>query len=367
MSDGRDRRASFCGTGWQRRPSACTDYGQNQAIRRVAQRGTLTAILPGMKRRFGWALLPLGVALACSATIDPNEPGANGGGAGAAPAAGSPAAGRSGEQDPPGDTGGKGGEQTVGGDTSPGGAGGAGGDTSSGGAGGAASEHFWTTATQRIELSCFGFFDGFAIFRATRAELSAEQLALLTGQTGVPGSTYDDNDDQIHCVVTTSDAQAQERQFTLDRVGDLLGVGPILGEGGAAGQGGEPAATLLGCEFHHPFSGAQTRPFSANPQCVSEIWPEGNVSTFRLDLARPDTPYHVELVNCTEESLGSTKVELFGTDPATPLATGVTPSDPGRDQACLVLDVRVAVPVVARLVFTSPTGVGPAISEMTFR
>ena len=155
-----------------------------------------------MARRFLWGILPLGVAVACSGTNEVNDPRGNGGGAGAEHVAGASAAGAADGDSPddatPGGQGGSAGEYNVGGDTSEGG---------EAGAGGAAAVHFWTDATQHIEIACFGFFDGFATFRADRSQLSAEELELLAGEVGVPGSTYDDNDDQIHCVVTASDTQ----------------------------------------------------------------------------------------------------------------------------------------------------------------
>ena len=314
-------------------------------------------------------MLLLGVAIACSGTKDMNEPGDNAGGAGSAHSAGAPAAGASNEAGSADDT-------------TPGGAGGTGGQLNSGGIGGiggiggVASVQFWTEATQHVEIACFGFFDGFATFHADRAQLNAEQLALLANQTGVPGSTYDDNDDQIHCVVTTSDAEEHERQFTIDGTSDLIGPATnIAGEGGEGGEGGAepvdyPVEAVLGCEFHHPFAngaGWGQYPFSADPLCVRKLWADGKSSSFGLDLAVAGKPYHIELIHCSQKPTGDMTIQLFGADPETPLASGVAPADdPGPDNACLVLDAQVEASVVARLVFSSPSSKLTS-QEMTFR
>src|SRR4051812_8325909 len=188
-----------------------------------------------MAYRVAGGLLLITMAIACSESKDVNDPGGNVGGGGSAHSAG--ASGEAGEADPI-TLGGAGGDTApggAGGDTAPGGAGGDLNLGGEGGAGGVASVQFWTPATQHIEIACFGYFDGFATFRADRAELSAEQVVLLAKQTGVPGSTYDGNDDQIHCVVTTTDTAEHERKFTIDGNSDLFGFAPnialIGGEG----------------------------------------------------------------------------------------------------------------------------------------
>lgn len=301
----------------------------------------------------------LGIALGCGKIEMAHDARVNVGGAGATHSVGSSAAGASGQagsdDETPGGAGGMAGKLGVGG------------RTSVAGAGGMPSVYFWTEATQHIEIECFGLFDGLAAFRADRSELSAAQLSLLAVQTGVPGSSYDGNDDQIHCWVTTTDAQGDQREFTLDDRSELIARETNLGEGGAAGDAEEIGFTILGCELRHP-SSIGRRPFSANPLCLQAISTDFKVSTFLLDLAIPGKPYRVELVHCEKESLVGTTVELFGVDPETPLATGVIPDEPGPDGSCFVLDVQVAAKVVGRLVVvSSPGSVGPYINQMIFR
>lgn len=313
-----------------------------------------------MWQRFAWGALLLGVALGCNDGDEPGNGGMNGGtagspghsggasaGAASAGASGSGSAGEGGSRDD--DTpGGAGGELNVGGDASQGG---------EGGEGGVASVHFFTDATQHVEIACFGFFDGFATFRADRSQLSAEQLPILGAQTGVPGSTYDDNDDGIHCVATTTDAQSQNLEFVVSASSQpLIEVQPSNGEGGAGGDSGQSRASLLGCEFRSPY--AADPPISANALCVREIWIGSKDSRYSLALSTPGKSYHVELTDCTAQTLGQTTVALFGADPETPLAVGTAPTDPGPEQSCLVLDAQVELGVTGHLVFTSPTPPG---------
>jgi hypothetical protein len=302
-----------------------------------------------MWRRIGCAVVLLQVAIGCG-TSEPTECGGSLAGSGSGNAAGASGHAESGGGD--GTLGGTGGGLELGGDA------GAAGEA---GAGGAAAVQFWTDATQHIEIACFGFTLGYAQFRAHRAQLSAEQLTLLARQTGLPGSTYDDNDDGIHCLVTTRDAQARERVFTIDRSSELIADEPSLGEGGAAGTNGDGSfrITLLGCEFRseapEEVLGGRPPPLSANPLCVRELSPAGKVSTFAFELAQADRPYHLEFVDCAGQTFANVKVELFGADPSTPLAVGAAPAEPGPNQSCLELDAQVAAPVVAHLVFTSPS------------
>ena len=307
-----------------------------------------------MSRWIAFGLLLLAVGLGCSGTNESDDSAGNAGRAGSAPSAGSSAAGVSGEGGSlgPGGAGGTGGEPNVGG------------DTSEGGEGGAAPVHFWTEAVQHIKIECFGFIEGYATFRADRTELSAAQRELLASQTGTPGSTYDDNDDAIHCVVTTTDARERQRRFVIDEDSALIGHEVSYGEGGAAGASGEFVSNVLGCEFHGDFPNDQ--PFAANPRCLRGFSLGGAVSTIRLALTTPGKPYHIELVHCTQQYLAGTTVELFGADPETPLATGSTPDDPGPDQACLMLDAQVEAKVVGRLVFSSAKAT-EAQQQMIFR
>ena len=312
-----------------------------------------------MARRLGWGIA-FAIALGCSGNVERSESDMDAGGGSAHSAGASSIAGSRADDSPddpsPGGAGGAADVQDVAGMPNAGGA---------GGAGGAASVHFWTESTQHIALECFGYFDGFATFRADRAQLSSEQLELLSTEKGVPGSTYDGNDDRIHCVVTTTDARGAERQFTINDPDYLIGIADVGGDAGAADG---PVSSLLGCEFRHPFSNhEEDHAFSANPLCVREIWLESTTSGFGLKLATAGKPYHIELVNCTKQELGETTVvELFGADLNTPLAVGKTPDDPGPDQACLVLDAQVEAEVVGWLVFSTRTSFGP-IHQLTFR
>lgn len=300
-----------------------------------------------MWRRIVCGVVLLQLAIACG-TSESNECGGSLAGGGSGNAAGASGHAESGAGG--GALGGTGGE--LGGDA------GAGGEA---GTGGAAGVQFWTDATQHIEIACFGFGLGYAQFRAERAQLSVEQLTLLARQTGLPGSTDDSNDDGIHCLVTTRDAQARQRVFTIGRPSELIADEPSLGEGGAAGTNGDGSfrTTLLGCEFRseapEEVLGGRPPPLSANPLCVRELSPDGKVSTFAFDLAQANRPYHLQFVDCAGQSFANVKVELFGADPSTPLAVGAAPAEPGADQSCLELDAQVAAPAVARLVFTSPS------------
>lgn len=310
-----------------------------------------------MTLRLATSLTLLGIALGCSGTVETHDAGPVSANAAGANATGASFAGGSDDAGLPDDQTGAG----------AGGVAEQANENGGGSSGGVAAVRFWTEATQHIELVCFGFIAGEAMFRADRAELSVEQLQLLASHTGLPGSTYDDNDDAIHCVVTTTDAQNQQAQFTIEgRYSSLISDEPIFGEGGAAGDVVDDVQTVLGCEFRDQFT-TGGRPIPANPLCVQSIAPDVGTTRFGLDLAIPGKPYHIELVHCTPKGLEGTTVELFGTDPATPIATGVTPDNPGRDRACLVFDVQVAAPIVGRLVFNSTVLGGPGISALTFR
>ena len=221
-------------------------------------------------------------------------------------------------------------------------AGGGAGEAGGAGEGGAPSEPLWNDDTQRIELECFGFFAGFATFRADRAQLSEAQIASLEELHGVPGDTYDDNDDRIHCVVTQTNGARELRKLIPN---DLRGL--VTSEQQQDGY----RHTVLGCEFRHPYLFDQSVPLAlalpANPLCVVELWG----SRCNLDMSKVGTTYRVELVHCAGKP-NLPKLELFGEDPDTAVAVATPPSSPGPDRTCLVLEAQVAAPSVGRIVFS---------------
>ncbi|MES1173322.1 MAG: hypothetical protein ABUL62_03260 [Myxococcales bacterium] len=78
---------------------------------------------------------------------------------------------------------------------------------------------------------------------------------------------------------------------------------------------------------------------------------DGQRRPIRLNLATSGKAYRIELEDCFDTP---TKVELYGSDPSTPLAIGAAPVDPGPHHVCRALEIQIDAPVTGRLILTDP-------------
>src|SRR5436190_4344807 len=70
----------------------------------------------------------------------------------------------------------------------------------------------WTETSSTLEVSCFGFFQGSMRFVATRDQLSASQLDMLSGMTVIDGAPTCFSD-YMGCTVTVGDAEGRTTEI----------------------------------------------------------------------------------------------------------------------------------------------------------
>jgi hypothetical protein len=198
----------------------------------------------------------------------------------------------------------------------------------------------WTDQSRAIDVTCGGFYQGSKRIRATRDQLSAEQLDLLSALTL---STPEQQCilDGLSCGVAVTAADGRVATYISD-------------ESGACGQTRPkiPLRTLslflatVPCLF-----GNQTFtttldggviPISVAPdaRCFNGVATSHQPTTRFIEVVDPSIPRHLELDACNDQTHSPSQVhpQLLGPDGQTALSAGMTVTDPGLDQTCWRLD-----------------------------
>jgi hypothetical protein len=189
----------------------------------------------------------------------------------------------------------------------------------------------WDSSSQSIELSCGSFFEGSAIFRAERSELTREQLELLGSLEVTDG---DDGCllDARSCLVTITSSAGAATQYRATERDKTCGdeSKPWLSFSTLA-----PLLETLHCYYSKQ---GVDNPLLANPLCLTGMFsPSGGATVHRrLHVDEPQRSYHVELNHCLEPNrVGQIQMTLT-VDGQT--MRGAEPSAPGEDDTCLAID-----------------------------
>jgi hypothetical protein len=203
----------------------------------------------------------------------------------------------------------------------------------------------WTEQSRAIEVSCFGFFQGSKRIRATREQLTADQLAILSGLKLISPHVVCD-EDTTSCSVAITAADGSVATYLTEQADSFCGTPPSQGmisfvsfspflqsvpclsakQGIGVSDGGMllPSVTPdVRC-----FNGVFTSP----PDTVQRL----------LAVDDPSIPRHVELDSCndTHRSPALLHPQLLAPDGTTPLPVvwvAVT-TDPGPDGTCFRAD-----------------------------
>lgn len=284
--------------------------------------------------RLGSVLFSLSVALGCGGSaVD---------GGGASGMAGS--AGRSGV-DGAGQAGASNGEEA-----------GNGGEAGSGGEAGVfVATPIWNADSERFELHCSGFVPGSLTVRADREQLSARQLQVLGDLTTAPRNN-DCQLDGIDCEMAITDRAGAVARYRAND-DDCQG-----GKDGLAFASVEALRKELGCEYRDAFN-PRIELLRSNPLCGYALQTVPEVNRQKLALSEPGRRYHIELSDCGSHPEELT-AQVLGTDPTTPLASGLGSERDGA--ACLALELQVSEPTEAELVVTAGAHPSPYALELRF-
>jgi len=203
----------------------------------------------------------------------------------------------------------------------------------------------WTAESQAIDVGCFGFFPGSERVRATREELSTDQLSILAALTLVPANKAQCVQDGISCsvAITAADgtvARYDSEQYDsgcnltapvipYDSLTRFLQSVPCLSAkqgGGLSADGSVTAPSLT------PDVRCYDGVFTAPPDTVKRL----------LMVDDPSVPRHLELDSCNDgrRSPALLHPQLLAPDGTTPLPVVwvAVLTDPGPDGTCYRAD-----------------------------
>jgi hypothetical protein len=201
----------------------------------------------------------------------------------------------------------------------------------------------WTDDSRVIDVGCFAFFQGSKRIRATRDQLSAEQLAILSGLRLMPPQQIC-AEDTLSCSVAITAADGTVANYYTEQLDSACGgtkplipfasFNPFLqsfpctsakqGVGGSADGG----ATLLSIP---PDPRCYNGLFAAPPNPVQRL----------LVVDDPSIPRHIELDSCNDGRRSPTQVhpQLLAPDGTTALPAPWAPvTNPGADGTCYRAD-----------------------------
>jgi len=202
-------------------------------------------------------------------------------------------------------------------------------------------ERIWTETSSSLEVDCFNFFQGSMRFVATRDQLSASQIDMLSSLTVIDGAPACIAD-LTTCSLTIGDADGSTR--TIDAIeDDAVCSEPRKVVSYATFN---PFRLGLGCQYAKNLSYGQPMvPVTPDARCFNGVFvsvPEG-VITVGLGVDDTTPPYRIELDDCAQSGrLGYLSFTLFDSDGATVLGSSAAPADPGPDGTCAALDLSFA-------------------------
>jgi hypothetical protein len=141
--------------------------------------------------------------------------------------------------------------------------------------------------------------------------------------------------------------------------GDCFDDRPLISNASIA-----PFLDTLPCSWT-PAGNEVAPTLDADTRCFNGFaFGKGGASEQRVDLAEPGRTYHLELSSCISTvQPGEVTMQLFGSDPSTPLAQAQPLAELDADHTCLAMTASVAEPVHdARVVVTA----GPSPSTSGF-
>ena len=207
-----------------------------------------------------------------------------------------------------------------------------------GGTGGMSGTPIWNETSSSIQVSCFQFFAGSMRFAATREQLSAAQLAMLSNMRAIdalPSCVQD----VMQC--SLSIGQTDASTFTIDAI-----------ETNAHCQNPDkvvsyetfsPFLASLGCRYAKKLTSASsaTTPLQADVRCFNGLFISTDGGTIPIGLQVDDATraHRIELDECVQSGrIGRLSFSLLDSDGVTVLGTSSAPADPGANGTCASLE-----------------------------
>jgi len=227
---------------------------------------------------------------------------------------------------------------------------GPGGDAGLGGAGGSTPvvpATVWNDSSQSIDVTCSSYWTGSTRFVASRAQMTEEQLALLS-KLVVVDSGGPCLADGFACSITI--VQGDGTSLSIRSVEDDLTC-----------QQSQPVVSYASFK---PFADTWPCPSAQGPlrlssaddtiapdaRCYQQLLTSGTGDLTRsISLTDVRTALHVELDDCNPGPVGALSFKLLNAD-GTTLGTSTAPADPGPNHTCAALATLVPLPETATVV-----------------
>lgn len=221
---------------------------------------------------------------------------------------------------------------------------------------GCSNEGPWAAQSRQVELTCGSFFEGSERFRATRDQLSAEQLALL-GNLKIADANTKCEEDGFGCTLRITDDSGGQQSYVVDQDDAFCESHDIPLEYSSV----DPFLKTVDCRM----SKAPADTVGPDARCFQGLFFTGQPFTEQLQVTDPAHTYHVEIDQCSDPSrAGKVSVQLFDASQNL-IGTGTPPSTPGPDGTCLQLDVTVPSAQTISMVVTPSSDFGPG--DYSFR
>ena len=202
----------------------------------------------------------------------------------------------------------------------------------------------WTDQSQVIDVSCFAFFEGSVRIRATRDQLTADQLAILSGMTLIPpkAQCYEDTNG---CTVAISAADGTLATYTTEATDSGCDSAKPVIQYASFDRflHSVPCLAAKQAVYETADGGMNIPPLVPDVRCYNGVFaaPPNPVQRL-LVVDDPSIPRHIELDSCndTHRSPAVLHPQLLAPDGATPLPVvwvSVT-TDPGADGTCYRAD-----------------------------
>ena len=206
----------------------------------------------------------------------------------------------------------------------------------------------WTDQSRVVDVRCFAFFEGSVRIRATRDQLTADQLAILSGMTLIPpkDQCYEDTN---ACTVAISAADGTVATYATEATDSGCGSTKPVIQYASFDQflHTVPCLAAKQAVYETADGGTNIPPLVPDVRCYNGVFtaPPNTVQRL-LVVDDPSTPRHVELDSCNDAQrspalLHPQLLEPDGTTPLPVVWSAVT-GDPGADGTCYRADYTFA-------------------------
>jgi len=189
----------------------------------------------------------------------------------------------------------------------------------------------WNDSSQGIDVSCFALFQGSMRFRATRDQLSAAQLEMLSSLK-VVDSNKTCIADGMGCSLSVAQADGTTRTMDAVEMDDTCGESRKV----VSFASFDPFRRSLACRYaKYPDSTV-----TVDERCFNGLFTSGQGESIAVSLQIDQVArtHHIELDECADAGrLGKLSFSLLDSDGLTVLGTSSVPTDPGANGTCAAL------------------------------